>query len=96
LARRGARVIILCRNLEKAAVAVQDIKDESSNQLVEVEELDLSSLMSVRQCADTLNKKHKQLDFLINNAGKDFVKSNCQRTLIYLKYLKCSRTARYL
>ncbi|KAJ8986233.1 hypothetical protein NQ317_009939 [Molorchus minor] len=71
--QRGARVIMACRNLEKANEAVKDIKENCSTQenvgeLIATE-LDLSSLKSVRNCAKHLLDTEKRIDLLINNAG---------------------------
>lgn len=62
-----------CRNEQKAQEAVQDIKKqceckENLGELVVVP-LDLSSLKSVRNCAQQLLEKEKRIDILINNAG---------------------------
>lgn len=62
-----------CRNEEKAQEAVEDIKKmcgnrENLGELVVVP-LDLSSLNSVRKCAQDLLQKEKRIDLLINNAG---------------------------
>ena len=54
LAKRGARIIMCCRDLKKAEVAKQDIKNETGNDKIEVLHLDLSSLKSVRKCANAL------------------------------------------
>jgi short-subunit dehydrogenase len=70
LAKRGATVIILCRNLERGNRAVQDIQRESGSRSVGTEQLDLSSLRSVRQCSELLNSSLEKIDILINNAGK--------------------------
>ena len=69
LARRGAKVIICCRSMERAEAAVKDIQAESGSNLVEISQLDLASLKSVRQCADDLNNRLDKIDYLINNAG---------------------------
>jgi NAD(P)-dependent dehydrogenase (short-subunit alcohol dehydrogenase family) len=65
----GAQVVLACRTLEKA----QDTKDrlqlQSGKGKLETGVLDLSSLKSVKQFADTFLEKHRQLDILINNAG---------------------------
>ncbi|CAL8073870.1 unnamed protein product [Orchesella dallaii] len=69
LARRGAKVILACRNLESAQKAADRIKKETNNQEVIAKKLDVSSLASVRQfCAD-LMKEESRLDILVNNAG---------------------------
>lgn len=60
LARVGADVIMAVRNLDKGAAAAQTM---SGN--VEVRKLDLQSLASVREFADTVER----VDVLINNAG---------------------------
>ena len=69
LAKRGARVIILCRNMEKAAEAVKDIKSEAGSDLVEAQELDLASMDSIRKRASHLLENEEKIDILINNAG---------------------------
>ncbi|XP_007573480.1 PREDICTED: dehydrogenase/reductase SDR family member 13-like isoform X2 [Poecilia mexicana] len=69
LAKRGARVILACRNKEKAEAAVFDIRSESGNPQVVFMQLDLASLKSVRSFAETFLKTEPRLDILINNAG---------------------------
>ena len=60
---------MLCRNTEKAEAAAAEIRTETGNQ-VDVLKLDLSSLESVRECAQMLLDKEEKIDVLINNAGK--------------------------
>ena len=69
ISRKGGRVIMLCRNTEKAEAAAAEIRNETGNQ-VDVLKLDLSSLESVRECAQMLLDKEEKIDILINNAGK--------------------------
>ncbi|KAL0994183.1 hypothetical protein UPYG_G00118850 [Umbra pygmaea] len=69
LARRGARVILACRNQEKAESAINDIKRETGSTVVVFMKLDLGSLKSVRSFTETFLKKEARLDLLINNAG---------------------------
>ncbi|KAJ8348684.1 hypothetical protein SKAU_G00272730 [Synaphobranchus kaupii] len=69
LARRGARVILACRNQQRAEAAVSDIKRESRNEEVVYMQLDLGSLQSVRSFTETFVKTEPRLDLLINNAG---------------------------
>ena len=68
LSKRGAKVTILCRSPEKASAAARDIGQQSGN-VVNVEQLNLASLKSVRECAQTLLEKLPQIDILVNNAG---------------------------
>ena len=58
-----------CRSLNKANAAKDSIKAEVPNADVEVMEIDLSSLNSVRNFAKAFQSKYDRLDVLINNAG---------------------------
>lgn len=69
MAKRGARVIILCRDMTRAGEAVTDIKQESGSDKVGMEKLDLASLQSVRECAQKLLETEEKIDILVNNAG---------------------------
>ncbi|KAM9801203.1 uncharacterized protein ACB057_008268 [Neosynchiropus ocellatus] len=69
LARRGARVILACRNKEKAEAAAFDIRRESGNNQVLFIQLDLASVASIRTFVDTFLESEPRLDILINNAG---------------------------
>jgi NAD(P)-dependent dehydrogenase (short-subunit alcohol dehydrogenase family) len=64
LARRGATVVLACRDTAKAARAVQQIGPDT--QFVR---LDLASLASVRDAAAQLRSRLARIDLLINNAG---------------------------
>ena len=68
ISKKGARIIMLCRNTEKADEAATEIRKDTGNQ-VDVHKLDLSSLKSVRECAQILLDKEDKIDILINNAG---------------------------
>ena len=54
-------------------LAAKDIRTDSGSDLVEVTQLDLASLKSVRKCAENLLEKEDKIDYLINNAGKFIV-----------------------
>ncbi|XP_028994436.1 dehydrogenase/reductase SDR family member 13-like [Betta splendens] len=69
LARRGARVVLACRNRDKAQSAIADIEQETGSTDVVYMHLDLASLKSVRCFAETFLKTESRLDLLINNAG---------------------------
>jgi NAD(P)-dependent dehydrogenase (short-subunit alcohol dehydrogenase family) len=69
LAARGARVVLAVRNLDKGRAAADLIVRAHPEANVSLQELDLSSLDSVRAAAADLRAQHDQLDLLINNAG---------------------------
>lgn len=69
LAMRGARVIIACRDPDKAQKAVRKIKFRSHSLNVAHMELDLANLRSVREFCKNFLQTEKRLDVLINNAG---------------------------
>jgi NAD(P)-dependent dehydrogenase (short-subunit alcohol dehydrogenase family) len=69
LAKRGARVILACRDETKAKQACDKIKEESKNDKVEVELLDLSKMKSIKAFSERIIAKLDKLDVLINNAG---------------------------
>ena len=69
LASRGARVLMGCRNQEKAAVALEGVNKVAADAAPEVIPLDLADLDDVRACAKRLTDKLDQLDVLMNNAG---------------------------
>ncbi|KAG8198096.1 hypothetical protein JTE90_020921 [Oedothorax gibbosus] len=69
LAQRGARVILACRDQEKAHKALVDIRSKSSSGVLKVMELDLASFDSIRKFADEFMQSEDRLDILINNAG---------------------------
>lgn len=69
LARHGARVVMACRNPEKARAAADGIVAEGVAGSVDVLQLDLADLASVRSFSDAFRTRFDRLDLLINNAG---------------------------
>lgn len=69
LARKGAHVILACRDLARAEAAARRLRDERPAGRVEVLRLDLSDLESVREFAAQFAAAHARLDLLICNAG---------------------------
>ena len=51
LAQRGAKVILACRNIERANIAAEDIRKFTDQGLIRVMKLDLASFASVREFA---------------------------------------------
>ena len=69
LARKGARVVLACRNEPRAQAAIRSIQAETTEAQVEFLPLDLASLRSVRGFAETFRTRFDRLDILVNNAG---------------------------
>lgn len=69
LALEGARVVMACRNADKAARAADMILKKDRSADLEYMHLDLSSLASVARFAEEYKGRYKKLDILINNAG---------------------------
>jgi NAD(P)-dependent dehydrogenase (short-subunit alcohol dehydrogenase family) len=69
LAAKGAHVVLAVRNLEKGKAAADLITRATPGASVALQELDLSSLESIRSAADELRSKYDSIDLLINNAG---------------------------
>ncbi|XP_043960037.1 retinol dehydrogenase 12, like [Gambusia affinis] len=69
LAKRGARVILACRDMEKAQTALTEIIKSSGNDNVVSMKLDLSDTKSIREFATNLHQNEQKLNLLINNAG---------------------------
>jgi NAD(P)-dependent dehydrogenase (short-subunit alcohol dehydrogenase family) len=72
LADRGAHVVLAVRDIDKGKDAANRISANSPYADVAVQQLDLTSLDSVRAAADALKTAHPAIDLLINNAGVMF------------------------
>ncbi|KAM9826947.1 LOW QUALITY PROTEIN: uncharacterized protein ACB057_014425 [Neosynchiropus ocellatus] len=59
LARRGARIIMACRDLERAEEARAEILEDTGNENVVTRKLDLSDTKSIRAFADLITKGSK-------------------------------------
>ncbi len=69
LAKAGALVVMTARDRSKGEAAVADVKRSTSSDRVELLDLDLASLASVRKAAAEFLERHDRLDVLVNNAG---------------------------
>ncbi|MDX1377936.1 MAG: SDR family oxidoreductase [Anaerolineales bacterium] len=68
LAQGGAHLVLVCRNIEKAA-KVQDELIRDHNISVDIIQADFSRFADVRKAAEAIQKTYSRLDVLINNAG---------------------------
>ncbi|WP_197070402.1 SDR family oxidoreductase [Hymenobacter sp. DG25B] len=70
LARQGARLVLVCRNPEKAELARATVQEAAGPETpVDVLLCDLSLLRNVRTLAAEVARRYPRLDVLINNAG---------------------------
>jgi NAD(P)-dependent dehydrogenase (short-subunit alcohol dehydrogenase family) len=69
IAKKGANVIMVCRNMELGQAAQKEIIAQSNNQSVELMLADLSLMKDVRNLVDEFRQRHNKLHILINNAA---------------------------
>ena len=69
LSQLGANLVLVARNPRKAESTVQQIRQQTGNQELEILLADLSSQQEVRLLAEEFKARYQRLDVLINNAG---------------------------
>jgi len=69
LAKKGAAVVMVCRDPARGRAAHEEIRRVSGNSYVELMIADLSSQESIRRLADDFLQRHQGLHVLLNNAG---------------------------
>lgn len=74
IAKEGANLIVVSRNPAKGKDAVERIKNETGNENVNLQVIDMSSQKSIREGAEAIRKNWDHLDVLVNNAGTWFSK----------------------
>jgi NAD(P)-dependent dehydrogenase (short-subunit alcohol dehydrogenase family) len=74
LAQQGAAVIIVSRNPARCAATAGEIKRQAGNPAVDFIAADLSSQHDIRQAAEVVKSRYKELHVLVNNAGSTFGK----------------------
>ena len=65
LARTNARIFVTARDMAKGAHVVEDLKKTTGNQRIEVMELDLTSLNSVRNFVYRFRQRNIPINILI-------------------------------
>jgi NAD(P)-dependent dehydrogenase (short-subunit alcohol dehydrogenase family) len=68
-AEKGAHVVMTARDMPKGEAVAASIRRSTANDRVEVEELELGSLASIRAFGGRFLARHPRLDILVNNAG---------------------------
>jgi NAD(P)-dependent dehydrogenase (short-subunit alcohol dehydrogenase family) len=71
LARRGAELTIVCRNVDKGARVSAEVAAAApaAAATIDLVEGDLASFDSVREAATEIKQRYDRIDILINNAG---------------------------
>jgi NAD(P)-dependent dehydrogenase (short-subunit alcohol dehydrogenase family) len=69
LARKGAQVVLACRDRQRGEDALARLHADSPGTHTELAILDLASLSSVRDFAEKELARHRALHILVNNAG---------------------------
>ena len=69
LARQGARLILVDREIEQGEAARDEIAKLSGNDNLEFIGCDVSSFTDIRKLAEHVNQRYDNLHVLINNAG---------------------------
>lgn len=69
MAQAGYHTIMACYCPSRAQAKCEKLKQETDNPNIEVLGIDLASLQTVRQFADTIRKRFGRVDRLMNNAG---------------------------
>jgi NAD(P)-dependent dehydrogenase (short-subunit alcohol dehydrogenase family) len=69
LAKMGANVVMICRNVEKGEVARKEIVKKTGNRSIELLLADFSSQSAVRKLVHDFKLKYSKLHVLINNIG---------------------------
>ncbi|MCD8045026.1 MAG: SDR family NAD(P)-dependent oxidoreductase [Tannerellaceae bacterium] len=69
LATAGYRVVMACRDTQKAGALKEQLVHETGNTLIDIVALDLSLLQSVHTCTQKIITTYGTIHLLMNNAG---------------------------
>jgi NAD(P)-dependent dehydrogenase (short-subunit alcohol dehydrogenase family) len=69
LAGAGARVVMACRDTRRAEAASLNIRRKHPKARLELLQIDLADLASVRRCAEQFRMLHTHLDLLVHNGA---------------------------
>ncbi|WP_054027052.1 SDR family oxidoreductase [Bacillus sp. FJAT-28004] len=69
LAKQGAHVVMICRSKERGEQAIEQARNQSGSNHIDLMTCDLGSFASIRNFTAAFKQKYSQLDVLINNAG---------------------------
>jgi NAD(P)-dependent dehydrogenase (short-subunit alcohol dehydrogenase family) len=69
LAEAGSRVVLVCRDLDKAIALREELHSDTGNDTLEAVGLDLADTAAIYQFVERFRKGHNQLHVLVNNAA---------------------------
>lgn len=69
LAKKGANIVMVCRNQTRGEAALEEIRVSSGNENISLMLADLASFSSLRSFAEDFSARYDSLDVLVNNAG---------------------------
>lgn len=69
LAKKNATLIMACRTVDEGIAVRENILQQNPTAKVEVLQIDLASLESIKNFVSEFKSKYKNLDVLVNNAG---------------------------
>lgn len=69
LAKMGARLLMICRNTEKAEQTRKEIAGITQNQNLEIFQCDFASQKQIRRVSEEIKNRISHIDVLVNNAG---------------------------
>jgi NAD(P)-dependent dehydrogenase (short-subunit alcohol dehydrogenase family) len=69
LAKQGAALVMACIDVNDARPVWEEMKESTGNSVIDVMQLDLASLASIRSFVGSFSEKYPKLHVLINNAG---------------------------
>ncbi len=84
-AKKGYKVYASMRNLAKATVLKEKI--DEANLDIEILELDVTKVSSIKNAVETIIQKDGQIDVLVNNAGAGFAKTTEQASEEEIKWV---------
>lgn len=86
LLKKGAHVVMFCRNMQKAESAKSELAQLSGNSNIDIFQVDFESFESIEKACNAFLAKYDKLDVLLNNAGATFsdfelTKDGLERTM---------------
>lgn len=69
LLKAGFRVIMMCRNMEKAEAAKKELMLKTQPKMIDIVQVDLASIKDIKRASEEILDRFNRLDVLVNNAG---------------------------